>query len=130
MIGIDTNILLRLIVKDDANQLAQAQAFLTARSSQSPAYVSLVTLIETIWALQNIYDFSKKQTLECLALLMNSREICLQDEIAIDVAAKSYSNSKIDFADALIAAVNSEHGCTQTITFDKWAIKSGLMSAL
>jgi predicted nucleic-acid-binding protein len=130
MIGIDTNILLRLIVKDAANQLAQARAFLAARSTESPAYVSLVTLIETISALQNIYDFSKKQTVECLALLMNSREICLQDEVAIDVATKSYSNSKIDFADALIAAVNSEHGCTQTITFDKHAIKSGIMSAL
>jgi predicted nucleic-acid-binding protein len=61
---------------------------------------------------------------------MNSREICLQDEVAIDVATKSYSNSKIDFADALIAAVNSEHGCTKTITFDKRAIKFGIMRAL
>jgi predicted nucleic-acid-binding protein len=129
MIGIDTNILLRLIIKDDANQVAQAEAFLVARSAQSPAYVSLVTLIETIWALQNIYDFSKKQTLEYLTLLMDSHEICLQDEISVNAATKSYASCKIDFADALIAAVNIEHGCRQTITFDKIAIKSGIMNA-
>jgi predicted nucleic-acid-binding protein len=130
MIGIDTNILLRLILKDDVRQLEQAEAFMRQCSLSQPAFISLVTLIETIWALDNVYNFSRKQLAETLTQLTSTAEFCLQDSGAVAAATQKFASTKADFADALIAAVNQQHGCEKTISFDRAAIKSGVMAAL
>jgi predicted nucleic-acid-binding protein len=130
MIGVDTNILLRTLLQDDAKQLARARAFFATCTKERPAYISLVTLIETAWVMQKLYGLSKLETVAQLEILMKAENLALQDEDAVAMALQTYADTKIDFADALIAAVNQQHGCEKTVSFDRTAIKSGVMAAL
>jgi predicted nucleic-acid-binding protein len=131
MIGLDTNIVVRLAVRDDARQVAAIATLLERQSIlNQPCLISIPVMLEAAWVLRTTYDYSKPALLSWLDALLASEQFFIADEITIREAIETFRNQKIDFADALIAAVNSEHGCTKTITFDKRAIKFGIMRAL
>jgi predicted nucleic-acid-binding protein len=131
MIGLDTNIVVRLAVRDDARQVAEIAILLDQQMAQGqPCSISVPVLLEAGWVLQTTYGYSKAALLHWLDAVLASEQFFVASETALHAAIETYRKTKIDFAGALIVAVNAAHGCTQTITFDKVAIKSGLMTAL
>jgi predicted nucleic-acid-binding protein len=131
MIGLDTNIVVRLAVRDDARQVAAIVTLLERQSAlDQPCLISIPVVLEAAWVLKTTYDYLKPALLNWLDALLASEQFFIADEKIIREAIEAFRDQKIDFADALIAAANRGQGCSQTITFDKIAIKSGVMSAL
>ena len=119
MLGIDTNVLVRLLVADDAAQTRRARALVErAVEREEPVLISLPVIIETEWVLRSRYTFDKAAILASLSGLMAAREFAFEDEPAIEEALYRWKDSAAGFVDCLIAAHNRRLGCTATATFD------------
>ena len=119
MIGVDTNVLVRLYVADDARQHAAAVDFFAQRSERSPAYVSLVVLIEFVWALAKTYKYGWDQIYGLVGALTAVRDVLIEREDVVSAALEQSIETNVGFVDAIIARANAEDGCSHTITFDK-----------
>ncbi|MBL8341111.1 MAG: type II toxin-antitoxin system VapC family toxin [Rubrivivax sp.] len=124
MIGVDTNILVRYLVQDDPRQGAIAARFVEKDlSSERPGHVSLVVLAETVWVLQARYGIDKTDLIPIIATLAADARFVVQDADALWLALESCEETDADLADALIRQVDSLHGCSHTVTFDKRAAR-------
>lgn len=119
MLGIDTNILVRLLVADDAAQTRRAQQLVEgAQRDNGVVLISLLVMIETEWVLRSRYELEKTTTLAALRRLLETRELSFEDEPAIEEALFNWQDSSCGFTDCLIAAHNRRLGCRATATFD------------
>ena len=85
MLGLDTNVLVRLLVADDAAQTRRARGLVErAASRDEPVLVSLPVIIETEWVLRSRYTFDKAAILASLSGLLAARELTFEDEPAIE----------------------------------------------
>ena len=124
MQGIDTNVLVRLLVEDDAAQTRRARKLVEqARLRGEPIIVSLIVLTETEWVLRSRYELDKPTTIQLLRRLLESRELIFEDEPAIEDALFKWEEANAGFTDCLIAAHHRRLGCTVTATFDKRAAR-------
>ena len=124
MIGIDTNVLIRLAMQDDPAQCARVDAFMAGLSRQERGFVSLVTLIESVWVLDNRYRLPSSEIVRFVEELLNADELVLEREAAVSQALHRFKASATDFADCLIERVGHHAGCSRTVTFDIAASKS------
>ena len=121
---IDTNVVVRLIVEDDAEQTRRAQRLVVrAFERGDPIVVSLLVLIETEWVLRSRYEFDKDRVLRTMRGLLEARELEFEDESAVEEALFYLTDSSAGFADCLIAAHNRRLGCSATATFDAKAAR-------
>ena len=124
MLGIDTNVVVRLLVEDDAEQTRRAQRLVARAFEQGePVVVSLLVLIETEWVLRSRYEFDKDTVLHTLRKLLETRELEFEDESAVEEALFHHKDSSAGLADCLIAAHNRRLGCSATATFDAKAAR-------
>lgn len=123
MIGVDTNVLVRFFVQDDANQTDKAQKFLRQRTVTDPAFVSAVVMVELVWALQQGYAYDRHQVHAALALLANSANVSIEREGLIKAAIAKAHAANADISDSIIAALALDFGCEATVTFDRNAAK-------
>lgn len=124
MIGLDTNVLVRLLTNDDKAQARRARDYLARNcSAESPAFVSNVALAETFWVLRSVYGLEHDDIASAFSALFATREILFEDAEAVRRAWLAYARSDADFADSLIGAVDQANGCEATITFDRKAAK-------
>lgn len=124
MIGLDTNVLLRYIVKDDLEQWEKATRFIGARcTSDNPGFVDRVALCEMVWVLGRGYQYGRADIARVIAHLLATEELVLEDEQLVRVALTAYERSNIDFSDALMGKVNLARGCEGTATFDRKAAR-------
>lgn len=124
MLGIDTNILVRLLVADDAAQTRRAQQIVASVQRDSGVLlVSLLVMIETEWVLRSRYELDKAATLTALRSLLETRELTFEDEPAVEEALFNWQDSGCGFTDCLIAAHNRRLGCRATATFDAKAAR-------
>ena len=131
MIGIDTNVLVRYITQDDPVQAALARRFVERTiSPERCGHVSLVVLAELVWVLRTRYGASRDEIASAVEELLADPRLCVQEEDAVWRAVDEYDLEGVDFADALIAAIDREQGCTHTVTFDKAALKIAGMTLL
>lgn len=120
MIGLDTNVLIRLAVKDDAAQFARLQQWLATNVKASDQFfVNTVVLCESVWVLQSAYRYSKAATVEFLNGLLNNASLVLEHEAQVESAFRLFQSHAADFSACLISALNAEQGCTRTLTFDR-----------
>lgn len=124
MIGIDTNVLVRYLVRDDALQFERARRLINREvSSGEPVLVSLVVLMETEWVLRSRYELAKGAVVGAFSALLDAAEIHFEDEPSVEHAVYTWKDSAADFADCLINARNRRLGCRATATFDAKALK-------
>ena len=121
MRAVDTNILLRFVVRDDARQFAKSAAFFERRTSEDPAFVSLIVLAEFVWVLRHRYGYSRHDVHSLVASLVETAEIVFEDEVS--VLAIVQGQAKGDLADHLISFCAKRAGCKSTVTFDRDAAK-------
>jgi predicted nucleic-acid-binding protein len=119
VLGIDTNVVMRLIVRDDAEQTRRARKLVDQSLERDErVLVSLLVLIESEWVLRSSYGFKKDIVLEMFRALLEARELSFEDETAVEEALFRWKESSVGFADCLITAHNRQLGCRATATFD------------
>jgi predicted nucleic-acid-binding protein len=119
MLGIDTNVVVRLVVADDAGQTDRARKLIEqALSREEPVLVSLLVLLECEWVLRSRYKFSRVAVLSIFRALLEARELSFEDEPALEEALFQWKDSACGFSDCLIAAHSRQMGCRATATFD------------
>jgi len=124
MIGIDTNVLLRLLVRDHEEQVRAVERFISTRfSKDDPGYVSRVVIAETAWVLKDVYGYDRMQIAAAIRAVMNVCELQLESADEVDEAIVVFEQSSAGFNDCLLARTNAAAGCDHTVTFDRKAAK-------
>ena len=124
MLGIDTNVLVRYLVRDDQSQFERARRLIHREvNTGEPVLVSLLVLLEMEWVLRSRYELAKPDIVAVISSLLQTVELAFEDEPSVEHAIYSWKNSLAEFADCLIDARNRRLGCRATATFDRKALK-------
>lgn len=122
-VGIDANILLRLIVNDDESQRRAATQFGAGLGREFRGFITIVSLLETDWALRRQYGYSRRDSMMALRRLTGVRGLDVERHDVVVQAIHLVEARNVDFADALIAGCSREAGCERTLTFDQDAAR-------
>jgi len=123
MIGLDTNVLVRYVVRDDEEQFERAAGVLTHLTPSRPGFITQVTLVEFYWVLTRRYTYSRDTVLTIIGQLVSSAALEFDDAEGV-VRALTLAQDGADFADALIEGAMELFGVTETLTFDRRASSS------
>jgi predicted nucleic-acid-binding protein len=124
MIGLDTNVLVRLLVADDPGQTAKARQFVGRHCSpQSPGFINSVVLAELVWVLDSVYRFSRLEIAAAIEKLLAGGDRIVEHHDEVRAALAEYRAGGIGFTDAIIVHINRACGCAATATFDRKAMK-------
>ena len=124
MAALDTNVLVRFLVQDDAAQLAVARRLIRkAVNAGETLFVPITVALELEWVLRSNFGFGKPAVMQTLSLLLSSVELAFESEGALEVALALYGQGAADFSDCLHAALASSAGESPLWTFDKAASK-------
>lgn len=120
MIGLDTNVLIRLLTRDDEGQAEKARALLDEHAEEDGAlFVSDIVLAELVWTLDRTYKLGKVEISNAIKALANNATLGFESREVLRQAQDLFSGSKAGFADCLIVAKATAAGCTSLVTFDK-----------
>lgn len=115
MLAVDTNVLVRLLVRDDAKQAKVADQFIA-----KGAWVSHLVLAETLWVLQAVYNRKEAQIAAALNLLLEHESLVLQDaETAKAALVQFLLKPALGFSDCLVLEIARKAGHLPLGTFDK-----------
>ena len=115
MLAVDTNVLVRLLARDDARQAKAADQFIA-----KGAWVSHLVLAETLWVLESVYDRGATQIIEALKLLMAHESLVLQDAETVGLAlAQFLLKPALGFSDCLVLEIARKAGHMPLGTFDR-----------
>jgi predicted nucleic-acid-binding protein len=115
MRAVDTDVLVRLLVRDDASQVARAEEF-----SRPGAWVSHVVLVEALWVLRSVYEVDARRIAAAVDLLLDHRELALQDTDVVRAALAHFKKRpSLGFSDCLIVEIARKAGHDPLGTFDR-----------
>jgi predicted nucleic-acid-binding protein len=124
MIGLDTNVLVRLLVADDERQFERARRLIQSEAVRGePVLISHLVLLECEWVLRSRYSLPRDAILGAFSGLLDSMEVRIEDEASVEEALYVWKDSGADFADCLIAAKYRSLGCSATLSFDARAAR-------
>jgi predicted nucleic-acid-binding protein len=124
MLGLDTNVLVRFLVRDQEAQFERARRLIKREvGAQEKVLVSLMVLLETEWVLRSRYGLPKVQIIDAISGLLDATELEVEDEPAVEEALYLWKDSAAEFADCLIGTHHRRLGCRATATFDAKAVK-------
>jgi predicted nucleic-acid-binding protein len=130
MIGLDTNVLVRYIMQDDARQSALASRLIESLTPQSPGFVPLVSVVEIAWVLSSAYDLDRNQLVDAIEGLLRTKELIVERAEIVWKALRVLQGANGDFADCLISCSAAAAGCAKTMTFDRGAAKGSGMTLI
>lgn len=115
MYAVDTNVLVRLATRDDAKQVAAAEAFVA-----KGAWVPHLVLAETMWVLASVYDRGPAEIATAIEMFLNHRDLTLQDADAVAAALEHFrKRPRLGFSDCLVLEVARKAGHLPLGTFDR-----------
>ncbi|HUI76555.1 MAG TPA: type II toxin-antitoxin system VapC family toxin [Bryobacteraceae bacterium] len=115
MRAIDTNVLIRLITRNDGGQTASAEAFV-----ERGAWVSVLALAEATWVLATVYERSSKDIARALEMLLDHQDLVLQDAEAVRAALDLFqAKPALGFSDCLMLHLARKAGHLPLGTFDR-----------
>ena len=120
MIAVDTNILVRLLVADDAAHLDKARRLFDRQAAEPGSiWISQSVLVELVWVLTRTYARPREQVLSALRALSSNATVRLDGAEDVSAAVAMYASSKADFADCLLAVRAQVGGLDALYTFDR-----------
>ena len=115
MRAVDTNVLVRLIARDDEAQVRAAEAFIA-----QGAWVSQIVLVETMWVLDAVLELSSTRIATAIDMLLNHAQLTIQDADTVALALNRYrARPSLGFSDCLVLEVARKAGHLPLGTFDK-----------
>lgn len=124
MIALDTNVLVRFLVEDDAAQAARATALISsAIALDEPLYVSDVVLCETVWVLSAAYELPRAEIAGVLSQLVRTRHLRFENSDRVARCVRDFESGRGDFADYVIRRTADDAGFDAVATFDKVLLK-------
>ena len=112
---VETNVLVRLITRDDPRQTAAAENFVA-----NGAFVSTLALAEAMWVLGSVYDLSSKDQARAIEMLLNHRELVLQDREVVTAALQLFrGRPALGFSDCLMLETARKAGHLPLGTFNR-----------
>jgi len=124
MPALDTNVLVRYIVQDDARQLAAARRLISRCVAEgSTLFVPVTVVVELEWVLRSSFEFGKDDVLLALSSLFSAADLNFESEQALEVALQLFRKGSADFADCLHVALATQAGEQPLWTFDKAAAR-------
>jgi predicted nucleic-acid-binding protein len=124
MLGLDTNVLVRLLIEDDPAQTRRARNLVDAAvAAEEMVLVSLPVLLETEWVLRSRYEMPPESILGLFRAALETQELAFEDEAAVEEALFNWQDGASGFSDCLIVAHNRQLGCRSTATFDARAAR-------
>nr|VFJ61092.1 MAG: Predicted nucleic-acid-binding protein, contains PIN domain [Candidatus Kentron sp. FW] len=127
MIALDTNVIVRFLVRDDEHQ-AQAvfTRFKAAERNKERLFVPLVVVLELIWVLESAYGMSRTEILESITSLRQMPILQFEADAVLERLPISAEQGWLDLDDLLIALSAEANGCHTTVTFDRRAARFSL----
>lgn len=115
MRAVDTNVLVRLVTRDDPKQVKAAEAFVSAG-----AWVSHLVLAETIWVLSAVYKLQASELATAVDMLLSHQNLSVQDSEVVAAALAHYRKKpSVDFSDCLVLEIARKAGHLPLGTFDR-----------
>ena len=115
MRAVDTNVLVRLVVRDDPEQVRAAESFIA-----SGAWVSQLVLAETMWVLDAAYDRTPEQIATAVDMLVDHKNLSIQDaDVVISALAHFRKRPALGFSDCLVLEISRKAGHLPLGTFDR-----------
>lgn len=115
MRAVDTNVLLRLITRDEEKQVESAEEFVS-----KGAWVSHLVLAETSWVLDSVYGLPREDIAKAVEMLLNHEHVTLQDQDVIEAAVEKFRKHKgVTFSDVLVLEIARKSGHLPLGTFDR-----------
>jgi predicted nucleic-acid-binding protein len=115
MRAVDTNVLVRLLVRDDKAQVNAAEAFI-----DKGAWVSHLVLAETVWVLDAVYERTSAQLATAIELLLNHQSLALQDADVVASALNAFrARPSLGFSDCLVLEIACKAGHLPLGTLDR-----------
>jgi predicted nucleic-acid-binding protein len=119
MRAVDTNVLVRLVVRDEPRQALAAEEFIA-----KGVWVSHLVLAETVWVLNAVYDLAAEQIALAVDMLLNHKELTIQDPDVVTLALDRFREyPALGFSDCLIVEIARKSGHLQLGTFDRGLAK-------
>jgi predicted nucleic-acid-binding protein len=120
MIGIDTNVLVRLLVSDEPSQVDAVHRLLAPLDDVADSVlVNDVVLAETFWTLRKVYSLVRDDIILAARGLLSAKTFRFESREALESAVRMFETSSADFSDCLVAAKSLISGCDFTASFDK-----------
>ena len=115
MRAVDTNVLVRLISRDDPDQVRAAEEFIAPG-----AWISHVVLVETMWVLDAVFGRSAQQIAAAVEMLVDHRELVIQDaDVVMTALVRFKERPSLGFSDCLVVETARKAGHTPLGTFDR-----------
>lgn len=115
MRAVDTNVVIRLLARDDEKQTQRAEDFIAGG-----AWVSWLVLAETVWVLESVYELTKAPICTAVSMLLEHQQLVVQDTDVVRFALDDYRESRgVGFTDCLVVAIARKHGHVPLGTFDR-----------
>jgi predicted nucleic-acid-binding protein len=115
MRAVDTNVLVRLVTRDDLKQVAAAESFVT-----KGAWVSMLVLMEATWVFAAVYDLTHAEIATAIDMLLHHRDLTIQESDSVAAALDEYRNRPaLGFSDCLILEAARKAGHLPLGTFDR-----------
>jgi predicted nucleic-acid-binding protein len=113
--AVDTDVLVRLVARDDARQVASAEAFVA-----QGAWISHLVLVEAVWVLSSVYECDAAGIVAAVEMLLDHKDLTLQDPDAVKSAlARFRKKSSLSFSDCLVLEAARKAGHLPLGTFDR-----------
>jgi predicted nucleic-acid-binding protein len=116
--GVDTNILVRLFVDDDAEQTAASLRAIKRFTEDEPGFISLIAIAEMFWVLNKVYRVPPTEVAKAVERLLQVENFYIQNATQVYLAVDAVKGGLGTFGDSLIAALSQWAGCRTTLTFD------------
>src|ERR1700756_5632049 len=106
MAALDTNVLIRYLVEDDAAQVAAARRFIRKRVAEGQTlFIPVTVALELEWVLRSNFGFGKDAVVQTMSDLLSSAELTFESERALEVALLLYKEGSADYSDCLHIAL-------------------------
>ena len=119
MIAIETNIIVRHLVDDDAAQFEAANRFFASLTPQNPGFICREVIAELVWVLERFYKLPRSTIGAAILELTSSTDLIVENDEAVTRATYRYMQGGVDFADLMILSASQASDCGELYTFDR-----------
>ena len=118
--GLDTNVLIRYLVKDEPRQTRTAVRFMRETAERGDLlFLNQIVLCELVWVLESAYGYAREDIGSALEKILMTEQFEIEARDEVWAALEGYQKGPGDFSDYLIGQKNLKQGCSHTLTFDR-----------